>query len=135
MRTVFFLSIRIVTVARIEDEWGALGPSVSTSGHIARPFLTIQKKGKTMSYYAYVGPLGEVVRHGAPFIAARDGFLIGTYNTFGEAMESLRGKGELKHSKLTISKFITAEKTSQKPCVKHFVLKCRSSGILRLVGR
>jgi hypothetical protein len=80
----FFLSIRIVTVARIEDEWGALGPSVSTSGHIARPSLTIQKKGKTMSYYAYLGPLGEVVRHGASFIAARDGFLIGTYNTFGE---------------------------------------------------
>ena len=56
-----------------------------------------------MSYYAYLGPLGEVVRHGASFIAARDGFLIGTYNTFGEAMESLRGKGELKHfNKLTM---------------------------------
>ena len=47
-----------------------------------------------MSYYAYLGPLGEVVRHGASFIAARDGFLIGTYNTFGEAMESLAWKGE-----------------------------------------
>ena len=55
-----------------------------------------QKKGKTMSYYAYLGPLGEVVRHGASFIASRDGFLIGTHNTFGEAMESLAWKGRTK---------------------------------------
>jgi len=50
-----------------------------------------------MSYYAYLGPLGEVVRHRASFLASKDGFLIGTYDTFGEAMESLRGKDELKH--------------------------------------
>ena len=49
-----------------------------------------------MSYYAYLGPLGEVVRHGASFIASKDGFLIGTYNTFGEAMESLAWKGRTK---------------------------------------
>jgi hypothetical protein len=49
-----------------------------------------------MSYYAYLGPLGEVVRHGASFIASKDGFLIGTYNPFGEAMESLAWKGRTK---------------------------------------
>jgi hypothetical protein len=49
-----------------------------------------------MNYYAYLGPFGEVVRHGASFIASRDGFLIGTYKTFGEAMESLTWKGGTK---------------------------------------
>jgi hypothetical protein len=49
-----------------------------------------------MSYYAYLGPLGEVVRHGASFIASKDGFLIGTYNPFGEAMKSLAWKGRTK---------------------------------------
>jgi hypothetical protein len=49
-----------------------------------------------MSYYAYLGPLGEVVRNGASFMALKDGFLIGTYNTFGEAMESLAWKGRTK---------------------------------------
>ena len=55
-----------------------------------------QKKKRTMSYYAYLGPLGEVVRDGASFMALKDGFLIGTYNTFGEAMESLAWKGRTK---------------------------------------
>jgi hypothetical protein len=36
-----------------------------------------------------LGPLGEVVRHEASFIASKDGFLIGAYDTFGEAMEAL----------------------------------------------
>ena len=49
-----------------------------------------------MSYYAYLGPLGEVVRHRASFVASKDGFLIGTYDTFGEAMESLAWKGRTK---------------------------------------
>ena len=49
-----------------------------------------------MSYYAYLGPLGEVVRHGASFIASKDGFPIGTYSTFGEALESLAWKGRTK---------------------------------------
>ena len=56
-----------------------------------------------MSYYAYLGPLGEVVRHGAPFIASKDGFLIGTYNTFGEAMESLAWKGRTSQRYLKFS--------------------------------
>jgi hypothetical protein len=40
--------------------------------------LCLSEKGRTMSYYAYLGPLGEVVHHGASFIASKDGFLIGT---------------------------------------------------------
>ena len=66
---------------------------INVRGH-RTPVFDYSEKGETMSYYAYLGPLGEVVRHGASFIAARDGFLIGTYNTFGEAMESLAWKGE-----------------------------------------
>jgi hypothetical protein len=49
-----------------------------------------------MSYYAYLGSLGEVVRHGASFIASKDGFVIGTYNTLVEAMECLSWKGRTK---------------------------------------
>ena len=49
-----------------------------------------------MSYYVYLGPLGEVVRHGASFIASKDGFLVGEYNTFREALESLEWKGRAK---------------------------------------
>ena len=51
-----------------------------------------------MSYYVYLGPLGEVVHHGASFIASKDGFLIGTYNTFGEAMEALAWKGRERYA-------------------------------------
>jgi hypothetical protein len=47
-----------------------------------------------MSYYVYLGPLGEVVRDEASFIASKDGFLIGTYDTFGKAMEDLASKEE-----------------------------------------
>jgi hypothetical protein len=49
-----------------------------------------------MSYYSYLGPLGEVVRHGAFFIARKDGFLIGEYDTLREAMASLEWKGRAK---------------------------------------
>ena len=72
-----------------------LSPTCQSLGALARWSLLI-KKGRTMSYYAYLGPLGEVVRHGASFIASKDGFLIGTCNTFGEAMESLAWKGRTK---------------------------------------
>ncbi len=54
-----------------------------------------------MSYYVYLGPLGEIVRHDASFTASKDGFLIGTYVTFGEAMESLAWKGRAKAGELT----------------------------------
>ena len=58
--------------------------------------LCFSETGKAMSYYAYLGPLGEVVRHGASFFASKDGFPIGTYSTFGEALESLAWKGRTK---------------------------------------
>jgi hypothetical protein len=48
--------------------------------------VSAYQNGKTLSYYAYLGPLGEVVRHEAFFIASKDGFLIGEYETFQEAM-------------------------------------------------
>jgi len=55
-----------------------------------------------MSYYAYLGPLGEVVRHGASFIASKDGFLIGSeHTTRSERLWSpLRGREELKRLSL-----------------------------------
>ena len=42
----------------------------------------------TTSYIMYQGPLGQIVHRGG-FFASKDGFPIGTYNTFEEAMESL----------------------------------------------
>jgi hypothetical protein len=53
-------------------------------------------KRATTNYYAYQGPLGEVVRDGVFFFASKDGFPIGTYNTFEEAMASLAWKGRAK---------------------------------------
>jgi hypothetical protein len=49
-----------------------------------------------MNYYVYLGALGEVVRHGVFFCASRDGFLLGEYDTFQEAMDSLEWKGRPK---------------------------------------
>jgi hypothetical protein len=53
-------------------------------------------KRATTNYYAYQGPLGEVVRDGVFFFASKDGFPIGTYKTFEEAMASLAWKGRAK---------------------------------------
>jgi hypothetical protein len=53
---------------------------------------TFLSNDATTKYYAYLGPLGEIVRHGSSFFARRDGFLTGTYNTLKEAMESLEWK-------------------------------------------
>jgi len=50
----------------------------------------------TTNHYAYRGPLGEVVRDGVFFFASRDGFPMGIYNTFEEAMASLAWKGRVK---------------------------------------
>jgi hypothetical protein len=47
-------------------------------------------------HYPYLGPLGEVVRHGQTFSASKNAFPVGTYNTFGEAMASLEWKGRVK---------------------------------------
>jgi hypothetical protein len=48
------------------------------------------------NFYAYQGSLGAVVRDGALFFASKDGFPIGTYKTFEEAMASLAWKGRAK---------------------------------------
>ena len=87
--------IRIVEVVRIEVKWIAFEPDVSQSGPLARWSLLI-RNGENDELLWRLGPLGEVVRHGASFIASKDGFPIGTYNTFGEAMESLAWKGRTK---------------------------------------
>jgi hypothetical protein len=50
----------------------------------------------TSRYIIYQGPLGRVVRRGASFVASKDGFPIGTYNSFEEAMESLQWKARVK---------------------------------------
>jgi hypothetical protein len=50
----------------------------------------------TTNYYAYHGPLGDVVRDGVFFFASKDGFPIGTFNTFEAAMASLEWKARVK---------------------------------------
>ena len=40
-------------------------------------------------WYAYQGPLGDVVHKGAYFFASKDGFLIGSYETFDDAIAAL----------------------------------------------
>ena len=46
--------------------------------------------------YAYQGPLGQVVDNGWYFFAWRDGFLVGTYHTLEQALESLAWRERLK---------------------------------------
>ncbi len=88
--------IRIVSVARIDGQPLDYELGVSMYGNFDALVSVYLRKGKTMSYYAYLGPLGEAVRHGASFVASKGGFLIGTYNSFGEAFESLAWKGPIK---------------------------------------
>ena len=57
----FFEHVRIVAVVQIEVKWIAFEPDVSQAGPLARWSL-LSETGRTMSYYAYLGPLGEVVR-------------------------------------------------------------------------
>jgi hypothetical protein len=71
-------------------------PNISTGRVFRTRGIHLKLSILFMSYYVYLGPLGEVVRHGASFIASKDGFLIGEYDTFGEAMESLAWKGRTK---------------------------------------
>jgi hypothetical protein len=47
---------------------------------------SMSKKVTTTRYIIYQGPLGQVVHRGG-FFASKDGFPVGTYNTFEEAME------------------------------------------------
>jgi hypothetical protein len=46
--------------------------------------------------YRYQGPFGKIVHNGRYFFASKDGLLLGTYNTFEEAMESLVWRERLK---------------------------------------
>jgi hypothetical protein len=46
--------------------------------------------------HIYRGPLGKIVHDGRYFFASKDGLLLGTYNTFEEAMESLVWRERLK---------------------------------------
>jgi hypothetical protein len=51
-------------------------------------------KAEIRNWYTFDGPPGEVVHNAKYLFAWRDGILIGTYNTFGEATTSLAsGKG------------------------------------------
>ncbi len=74
------------------------GWSVVTAdtGGLGTPISAHQNRGGTMSYYAYLGPLGEVGRDGLSFLASKDGFPIGTHGTLQEAMASLEWKGREK---------------------------------------
>ena len=54
-----------------------------------------QIKHEIRTWYAFEGPLGEVLHNRRFFFAWKDGCLMGTYNTLEEATESLhREKGE-----------------------------------------
>ena len=46
--------------------------------------------------YRYQGPLGKILHNGRYFFAWKDGLVLGTYNTFEEAMESLVWRARLK---------------------------------------
>jgi hypothetical protein len=49
-----------------------------------------------MNQYSYHGPLGEVSQSERYYLAWKEGHLIGTFQTFEEAMESLVWKERLK---------------------------------------
>ena len=51
---------------------------------------------RTSKYYAYLGPLGQVVCDEVSFFASKDGFPIGTYNSYEEAIESFAWTGRAK---------------------------------------
>ena len=55
-----------------------------------------QIKREIRTWYAFEGPLGEVVHNKQFFFAWKDGCLMGTYNTLEEAPESLALKERLK---------------------------------------
>jgi hypothetical protein len=49
-----------------------------------------------LTHLVYEGPLGQIVCQKPSYLATKDGFPIGTYNTFEEAMEILAWKGRTK---------------------------------------
>ena len=50
---------------------------------------TNQVKPEVRTWYAFEGPLGEIVHNKRFFFAWNQGCLLGTYNTLEEAAESL----------------------------------------------
>jgi hypothetical protein len=48
------------------------------------------------NWYPYQGALAEVTHDGRYFFARKDGFLIGTYSTLADALESLAWRERLK---------------------------------------
>ena len=44
---------------------------------------------ETQTWYAFEGPLGDVIHNGRFFFAWKEGCLMGTYNTLEEATASL----------------------------------------------
>jgi hypothetical protein len=52
-----------------------------------------QLKPEVRTWYAFEGPLGEVVHNKRFFFAWKEGCLMGTYNTLEEATESLASGG------------------------------------------
>jgi hypothetical protein len=50
---------------------------------------TVNIKREIRTWYAFEGPLGEVVHNKRFFFAWKEGCLMGTYNTLEEATESL----------------------------------------------
>jgi hypothetical protein len=64
--------------------------------HRVKAVKAKRKQAAGNDQYAYEGPLGQVVHKGRYFFAWRDGFLIGTYHTLEQAMESLVWRERLK---------------------------------------
>jgi hypothetical protein len=73
-------------------------------------------RGIKMNYKAkpthlvYEGPLGQIACQEASFCATKDGFPIGTFDTFEKAMEILAWKGRDKAT-YEIAKTVTATLT------------------------
>jgi hypothetical protein len=58
--------------------------------------MSRRHKLQVSNRYVYQGPLGEIVEGNRYFFAWKDGHLLGTHRTFGEAMESFACSETLK---------------------------------------
>jgi hypothetical protein len=73
--------------------------SQACASQTARLLRMIKDQNNAMSNEAipthllYQGPRGRIVCQKASFFASKNGFPIGTYDTFEEAMAALAGKG------------------------------------------
>ena len=66
---------------------------ISNNGHCMRKNKTTPTTSptshETRTWYAFEGPLGDVIHNGRFFFAWKEGCLMGTYNTLEEATASL----------------------------------------------